>query len=46
MSEGNKTYQVKANDFLFSFTNAEINNADIVQLSPTEFNLIKDHRSM
>lgn len=44
MSEGNKTYQVKANDFLFSFTNSEINNADIVQVSPTEFNLIKDHR--
>lgn len=44
MSEGNQTYQVKANDFQFSFTNAEINNSDIVQLSPTEFNLIKDHR--
>lgn len=44
MSEGTKTYQVKANDFLFSYTSTEINNADIVQLSPTEFNLIKDHR--
>ena len=44
MAEGNKTYQVKANDFLFSFTNAEINKADMIQLSPTEFNLIKDHR--
>ena len=44
MADGNKTYQVKANDFLFSVTDAEINEADLVQLSSTEFNLIKDHR--
>jgi biotin carboxyl carrier protein len=43
MADGNKTYQVKANDFLFSFTDAEINNADLLQRSPTEFNLIRDH---
>ena len=46
MSQGSKTYQVKANDFLFSFTTTEIKNADIVQLSPTEYNFIKDHRSV
>ena len=46
MQEDKKTYQVKANDFLFSFTTAEIKNADIVQLSPTEFNFIKDHKSI
>ena len=44
MADSNKTYQVKANDFLFAFTHDEINVADLVQLSPTEFNLIKDHR--
>jgi len=44
MSDGNKTYKVKSNEFLFSFTKTEIDGADLVQLSPTEFNLIKDHR--
>ena len=44
MSDGNITYKVKANDFLFSFTKTEIDGADLVQLSSTEFNLIKDHR--
>lgn len=44
MSEDNKIYQVKANDFLFLCTNAAIDNTDIVQLSPTTFNLIQDHR--
>jgi acetyl/propionyl-CoA carboxylase alpha subunit len=44
MSEGNKTYKVKANEFLFSFAKMEIDSADLVQLSSTEYNLIKDHR--
>ena len=44
MSDGNKSYSVKANEFMFSFTRMMIDSADIVQLSPTEFNLIKDHR--
>lgn len=44
MSDGNKVYKVKANEFIFSFTKAMVDSADIVQLSPTEFNLIKDHR--
>ena len=44
MADSNKTYQVKANDFLFSFTHDEINDADMLPLFPTEFNLIKDHR--
>ena len=43
MAEGNTTYKVKANEFLFSITSAEIDDSDIVQLSSTEFNLIKDH---
>lgn len=46
MADGNKTYQVKANEFLFSFTNTEINAADLVKISPAEFNLIKDQRSV
>lgn len=46
MADGNKTYQVKANGFLFSLTPTEINATDLFQLSPTEFNLIKDHRSV
>ena len=39
-----KIYKVKVNEFLFSFTKMEIDNADIVQQSSTEYNLIKDHR--
>lgn len=46
MANGNQTFRVKANDFLFSFTSAAINAADLRQLSPTEFNLLKDHRSI
>ena len=39
-----KTYKVKTNGFLFSFTKDEIDKADLVALSPVSFNLIKDHR--
>lgn len=46
MANGNKNFRVKANDFLFSFPSAAINAADLHQLSPTEFNLLKDHRSV
>jgi biotin carboxyl carrier protein len=46
MAEGNKTYQVKANGFIFSFTDEEINAIDLHQVSPTGFNLIKDHQSI
>ena len=44
MSDGNKIYNVKANEFMFSFTRMMVDSADIIQLSPTEFNLIKDHQ--
>ena len=43
MAEGSKTYQVKTNEFLFSFTSEEITGIDLVQPSANEFNLIKDH---
>ena len=46
MSDGNKTFKIKANEFLFYFTSTEINDAGLVKISPTEFNLIKDHRSV
>jgi biotin carboxyl carrier protein len=46
MANGNKIYQVKANDFIFFISDAAINAVDLQQLSPTEFNLIKDHQSV
>ena len=39
-------YQVKANEFLFSLSAADVSDIDFVSLSPTEFNIIKDHRSV
>ena len=44
MPDDVKTYKVKTNGFLFSFTKDEIDKADLVALSPVSFNLIKDHR--
>ena len=44
MPNDDKTYNVKTNGFLFSFTKDEIDKADLVALSPVSFNLIKDHR--
>ena len=46
MAGYNKPYQVKANEFSFSLSTDEINGIDIVRFSPTEFNIIKDHRSV
>jgi biotin carboxyl carrier protein len=46
MPGAGKRYKVKANEFLFSFSEDEIANLDIVQKSPTAFNVIKDHRSV
>ena len=45
MPNNTKTYNVKTNGFLFSFTKDEIDKADLVTLSSGSFNLIKDHRS-
>src|SRR5215212_6494019 len=44
MPDDLKTYNVKTNGFLFSFTKDEIDKADLVVLSPESFNLIKDYR--
>ena len=46
MSDIRKAYSVKANDFIFSLDDADIAAMDLVQKSPTAFNLIKDHRSV
>jgi acetyl/propionyl-CoA carboxylase alpha subunit len=46
MTQINTAYKVKANEFEFSFTKEEIDAADLVQRSPVEFNLLKDHRSV
>ncbi|HZI54851.1 MAG TPA: acetyl-CoA carboxylase biotin carboxyl carrier protein subunit [Chitinophagaceae bacterium] len=45
MPDSSKLYQVKANEFLFSLSPDNISDIDILQLSPTEFNIIKDHRN-
>ncbi|HLG39506.1 MAG TPA: biotin/lipoyl-containing protein [Chitinophagaceae bacterium] len=46
MPENNKTFKVKVNDFIFSFDQKEIDAADFVKNSSTEFNLIKNNRSV
>jgi len=45
MPDDVKTYNVKTNGFLFSFSKDEIDKADLVELSPVSFSLIKDHCS-
>lgn len=46
MSDEKKTFKVKANEFVFSFNKPELAALDIFQKSPTEYNLIKDHKSV
>lgn len=46
MSESNPAFKVKANEFVFSFDQPAIAAADFVIKSPTEFNLIHQHRSL
>jgi biotin carboxyl carrier protein len=46
MSEIKKPFQVKVGEFSFSFNEAELNAADLVQKSPTEFNLLYNNRSV
>jgi len=41
-----KPYTVKVNDFTFSFNQQEIDAADLVKISETDFNLLKDNRSV
>lgn len=46
MSHNNKLYKVKANEFLFSFDTKEVAAVDLIKKSPTEFNIISNHRSV
>lgn len=46
MAERKKTYMVKANEFVFTFDQEEIDKADFIKKNPTEFNLIRNNRSV
>jgi acetyl/propionyl-CoA carboxylase alpha subunit len=46
MTESKTPYKVKANEYEFSFLKEQIDAIDLVQKSPVEFNLLKDHRSV
>jgi|APLak6261689865_1056190.scaffolds.fasta_scaffold03373_2 acetyl/propionyl-CoA carboxylase alpha subunit len=46
MPNGLPVYKVKVNEFEFAFTKEQIDAVDLVKKSPSEFNLIKDHRSV
>ena len=47
MSENNSiVYKVKSNEFEFSFTQEQVDAIDLLQKSPAEFNLLKDHESV
>lgn len=46
MPNSNQSYKVMANEFVFSIDQKESAVADLIQKSPTEFNIIKDHRSI
>ena len=47
MSENNSiVYKVKSNEFEFSFTQEQVDAIDLLQKSPAEFNLLKDHESI
>jgi len=41
----NDTYKILVNGFEFYFTPTDLETLDLVTLSPTEFNAIKDHQS-
>lgn len=42
----NTIYKVKANEFEFEFSEEQIDHADLVKRSPTEFNLLHNHSSV
>ncbi|MBL0130392.1 MAG: acetyl-CoA carboxylase biotin carboxyl carrier protein subunit [Chitinophagaceae bacterium] len=46
MKESKTTYKVTANEFEFSFTWEQIEAANLVQRSPVDFHILKDHRSV
>jgi biotin carboxyl carrier protein len=46
MPERQQPWKIKSNDFIFSIDEPALTEAGIVQTSPTEFNCIKDNRSV
>jgi biotin carboxyl carrier protein len=46
MTGSDKPYKIKANDHLFYFDETEAANADVISVSPTEYNCIRDHWSV
>lgn len=46
MSTTEKTYKVKAGEFVFSFTEKEILAVDMIKKSPGEYNLIHQYHSV
>lgn len=46
MAAQNKIFKVKAGEFSFSIDQAAADAADLMQKSPTEFNILKGHRSV
>lgn len=38
-------YKIMVNGFVFNFSRTDLETVDLVTLSPTEFNAIKDHQS-
>ena len=44
MPDNSKSFKVRVNEFVFSFTADEIRAIDLIKKSNTAFNLIKDHR--
>lgn len=41
----NDTYKILVNGFVFFFSRTDLETLDLVSLSPTEFNAIRDHQS-
>jgi biotin carboxyl carrier protein len=46
MNNDHPVYKVKANEFEFFFSKEEIDEVDLVQKSPVDFNLLNNHRSV
>ena len=46
MTDKSTRYKIKVNEFEFEFSEQQVNAFDIVKKSATEFNLLKDHRSV
>jgi acetyl/propionyl-CoA carboxylase alpha subunit len=46
MPDSNKTYSVKANDFVFAIPHETATSSDIVTHGPGVYHIIRDHRSV